>query len=279
MSWIIAGMQKEPPSPYLLDTFPTAAAAYSLRQLRTGNTNVVRVRRSSDNTESDFTATQVNNGSLAAWVGVGNNGFATIWYDQSGNSRHATQTTTANQPQIVSNGSLVLTNTKPALDFNGTSQRFIVPIIAFNMNALSANIVSKADASTSQMAFACIDPNRVYMPFLSSGVYYVGYAGASTAFNFGSSNLNSQYLVQLNAGSSTANAWRNGTGSTAVASSSAAEAGLYLTVGAYDARAGGQVLTTALWDGTIQEVVFYDFDQTTSQPAIASNINAHYAIY
>jgi hypothetical protein len=277
MSWLITGAQKEPPSPYLLDTFPAAAAAYSLRQLRTGNTNVVRVRRSSDNTEADFTATQVSNGTLTAFCGAGN-GFVSTWYDQSGNSRHATQTTTVNQPQIVSNGSLVLTNTKPALDFNGTSQRFIVPTIAFNMNALSANIVSKADASTSQIAFACIDPNRVYIPLLSSGVYYIGYAGASTAFNFGSSNPTSQYLVQLNAGSSTTNAWRNGTASTAVASSSAAEAGTDLTVGAYDKRTG-QVATNAFWDGTIQEVVFYNFDQTTRQPAIASNINAHYAIY
>ena len=33
---------------YLLDIYPGAAAAYSLRQIRTGVTNVVRVRRDND---------------------------------------------------------------------------------------------------------------------------------------------------------------------------------------------------------------------------------------
>jgi hypothetical protein len=262
-----------------LDQYGGAAAAYSLRNLSIYNASpVVRVRRSSDNTESNFTATQVSDGTLATFCSAGN-GFVRTWYDQSGNNRHATQATNANQPQIVSSGALVQTNGKPALDFNGTSQRFGIPTIAFNMNALSVNIVSKADASTGQMAFANPDANRVYAPFLGSGVYYVGYAAAATAFNFGSSNLTSQYLVQLNAGSSTANAWRNGTASTAVSSSSAGEQGTNLSIGSYrnDQQSGGAL--NNFWDGTIQEVLFYTSDQASSQSAIASNINAHYAIY
>jgi hypothetical protein len=276
MSWVVTSRTVNPP---LLDAYSGAAAAYSLRQLQSGSYPVVRVRRSSDNTESDFTATQVSDGSLAAWVGAGNNGFVRTWYDQSGNGRHATQTTTANQPQIISSGALLQTNSKPALDFNGTSQRFNIPTIAFNMNALSVNIVSKADASTSQMAFASPDSNRVYAPFLNSGVYYVGYATTGTAFNFGSSSLASQYLVQLNAGSSTANAWRNGIASTAVSSGSAAESGINLSIGSYrnDQQLGGTL--NSFWDGTIQEIVFYISDRTSIQSAIASNINSYYAIY
>ena len=272
MSWVITGVAKDP---LLLDSYAGAAAAYSLRQLSWGYGGpAVRVRRSSDNTESDFTATQVSDGTLTTFCGAGN-GFVRTWYDQSGNGRNATQTTTANQPQIVSSGSLVQTNSKPALDFNGTSQRFDIPTIAFNMNALSVNTVSKADASTGQMAFASPDTNRVYAPFLSSGVYYVGYASAATAFNFGSSNLTSQYLVQLNAGSSTANSWRNGTASTAVSSSSTAESGTNINLGSYK----GVGPLSNYWDGTIQEVIFYTSNQTSNQSAIASNINAHYAIY
>jgi hypothetical protein len=275
MSWVITPEFK---NKGLLDAYSGAAAAYSLRNLSIlQNPYVVRVRRSSDNTESDFTAAQVTDGTLTTFCGAGN-GFVRTWHDQSGNNRHATQATNADQPQIVSSGALVQTNSKPALDFNGTSQRFDIPTIAFNMNALSVNIVSKADASTGQMAFANPDANRVYAPFLSSGVYYAGYAAAATAFNFGSSNLTSQYLVQLNAGSSTANAWRNGTASTAVSSSSAAVDGLSLSVGAYKG-VSPTFLTASFWDGTIQEVLFYTSDQTSSQSGIASNINAHYAIY
>jgi hypothetical protein len=264
----------QPPSTLLLDLYPNAAAAYSLRQLRAGVANVVRVRRSSDNTEQDFTAAQVTDGTLTTFCGAGN-GFVRTWYDQSGNGRNATQATTANQPQIVSSGALLQTNSKPALDFNGTSQRFDIPTIAFNMNALSVNIVSKSDTSTGRIAFASPDPNRLYAPFLSSGIYYAGYATEATAFNFGSSSLTSQYLVQLNAGSSTVNAWRNGTASTAVSSNSAAEAGSNLSLGSYK----NDNSLTSFWDGTIQELFFYTSDQTSNQSGIASNINAHYAIY
>jgi hypothetical protein len=275
MSWLITGSQK---NKGLIDEYTGAAAAYSLRRLTfLRETPVVRVRRSSDNTESDFTATQVTDGTLTTFCGAGN-GFVRMWYDQSGNGRHATQTTTANQPQIVSYGALLQTNSKPALDFNGTSQRFDMPTIAFNLNALSVNIVSKADASASQIAFANPDGNRVYAPFLGSGVYYVGYAAVATAFNFGSSNLTSQYLVQLNAGSSTANAWRNGTASTAVSSSSAAEGGLSLSVGSYRGSSPNFAIAS-FWDGTIQEVIFYTSNQTSTQAGMASNINTHYSIY
>ena len=66
---------------YLLDTY-SAAAAYSLRQLKTGVTNVVRVRRS-DNAESDFTADEITDGTLTTWTGA-NDGFVTTLYEQSG---------------------------------------------------------------------------------------------------------------------------------------------------------------------------------------------------
>ena len=47
----------------------TPAAAYSLRNLSTTYTgNVVDVRRSSDNTVASFTAAEVADGTLAAWV-------------------------------------------------------------------------------------------------------------------------------------------------------------------------------------------------------------------
>ena len=52
---------------YLLDTY-SAAAAYSLRQLKKGVTYVVRIRRSGDLAESDFTAAEITDGTLLSWV-------------------------------------------------------------------------------------------------------------------------------------------------------------------------------------------------------------------
>jgi len=52
----------------LLDNYAGAAAAYSLRKLARNTTSVVRVRRSSDNAEKDFTAGEAANGTLTDWV-------------------------------------------------------------------------------------------------------------------------------------------------------------------------------------------------------------------
>jgi len=88
----------------LLDFFPNAVAAYSLRQLRTGVTNVVRVRRSQDNAEQDFTASQITDGTLENWVGFGNDGFISLWYNQSTIAINLSQSITSKQPKIVEDG-------------------------------------------------------------------------------------------------------------------------------------------------------------------------------
>jgi len=111
--------------------FLIAKAAYSLRSLgtrqatlaATGDTVarangkfVVQVRRSSDDALKSFTADEVTDGTLLAFVGTGgsDNGFVKTWYDQSvtnqagdtATGNHATQATAAEQPKIVNAGSL-----------------------------------------------------------------------------------------------------------------------------------------------------------------------------
>lgn len=107
----------------LLDVYPNAAAAYSLRKLRTAYTgSAIRVRRASDNAEQDigFVSNVLDTSSLTSFCS-GTNGFVKTWYDQSGNGRDATQTTAADQPQIVSSGSVINVNSKPAIQFTNTN--------------------------------------------------------------------------------------------------------------------------------------------------------------
>jgi len=110
-------------APTLLDLYPNATAAYSLRKLRSAYTgSAIRVRRSSDNTEQDigFSGSGgLDTSSLTSFCGSGN-GFVTTWYDQSGNARNATQSTAGNQPQIVNNGTIYFLNGKPAIFFNNS---------------------------------------------------------------------------------------------------------------------------------------------------------------
>ena len=106
----------------LLDEYSGAAAAYSLRQLSSTSTNAIRVRRASDNAESDigFVDNELDTTSLASFCS-GTNGFVTTWYDQSGNGNDAEQTTAANQPKIYDSVSGVIEeNGKPAVEFDGS---------------------------------------------------------------------------------------------------------------------------------------------------------------
>ena len=106
---------------YLLDTYTTATAAFSVRRLRSAYTGFcLTVRRSSDNTTANigFTNDMLDVTSLLAFVGTGN-GFVTTWYDQSTTASNATQATANNQPLIVSNGVLSEVNDIPAILFGG----------------------------------------------------------------------------------------------------------------------------------------------------------------
>jgi hypothetical protein len=152
-------------APYvgLLDSYPGAAAAYSVRLLKSDYTgNAIRVRRSSDNAEQNigFSGGNLDTTALTSFCS-GTNGFVTTWYDQSGNGNNCVQATAANQAQIVSSGSVITQGGKPSLLFNGTTQNFlsttaidplfITAVNTPNMTAVYQTIMG-ADSSTTGSA-------------------------------------------------------------------------------------------------------------------------------
>jgi hypothetical protein len=115
----------------LLKVSTQASSAFSLRKIGPYFGNIIKVRRSSDNTEQDIGIVNgsLDETSLLNFCGAGD-GFVSVWYDQSGNGKNATQTNTSLQPIIVSSGVVEKKNNKPALKFTGT-QRLFAPAIAF----------------------------------------------------------------------------------------------------------------------------------------------------
>ena len=95
--------------------FGSVDAAFSLKDIGAMNGRVVRVRRSSDDVEKDFSAGEIASGGLESFVGSGNNGFVSIWYDQSGNGNNATAATDDREPLIVESGSLITFNGNPCI--------------------------------------------------------------------------------------------------------------------------------------------------------------------
>jgi hypothetical protein len=108
----------------LLDTYTGAAAAFSIRKLDKDYTgNCMRIRRDSDDAETDigFDSSGDLDTSAISSHGGASSCFVVTWYDQSGNSRNATQSTPANQPQIYNGSAVITENGKPALKANSGS--------------------------------------------------------------------------------------------------------------------------------------------------------------
>lgn len=263
MSWTITGRQAG--SLGLLDQYSGAAAAYSLRQLTLYYTGpVVRVRNDS-NTEQDFTAAQVTNGTLTTFCGAGN-GFVRTWYDQSGNGRNATQVTTTKQPLLVSSGTVVLEGTKPALSFDDSVSKSLEITGLTGQTRLDA-FVAKNSTSTAHITF--------------------------TSSN---SSSNFSWVAEQGSGISDIRQWSTGASSSLYVngslSSPANRGAVYTALNGYKIETtinGGTVTWVAFriagydtpyaYGGTMQEVIIYLSDQTNNRAAIESIINAHYAIY
>ena len=97
--------------------------AFSLRKVNSSYAGaVVKVRRSSDNLENDFygsstgALTNATGTSISTWLGAAT-GYVSVWYDQSGVGRNATQATASYQPILN------LTQfTFPTIHFNSSSK-------------------------------------------------------------------------------------------------------------------------------------------------------------
>lgn len=135
---------------------PSIAAAYGMRRLLTSYTgNLLRLRRSNDNAESDFSFASSGNldtAAIATWLGA-NSGYVVTWYDQSGNSNNATQSTAASQPGYSASGYLTFDGSNDYLDTG------VVPGAGWSMAARSNNnardtfscIVGQRGASSDRM--------------------------------------------------------------------------------------------------------------------------------
>ncbi len=111
-----------PPGTLLLDLFPGAEAAYSLRQLRTAYLGpAIQVERTSDNATQDigFLANgDLDVTSLLSFIG-GSDGLIKILYDQSGNNMNMDDDLgIARRPKIVDAGTLQVSNGLPAITFD-----------------------------------------------------------------------------------------------------------------------------------------------------------------
>jgi hypothetical protein len=264
----------------LLDVYTGASVAYSLRKLRTAYTGyAIRVRRSSDNTSLDIgfdSNGNLDTSSLTSFVGA-NNGYVTIWYNQSdlNPTYNIQQPTSAQQPQIVSSGSVILDNGKPSVKF--TSQRIGNTIPFTNINLTNHSIFYagySVGTGVSYGALVNIQTSPADNPDLrlASGADIYSYWNGTYQIN-GNYNMNVRkvYSSIIN-GNKTHTVWGNGT-----QLATGSKTGTFNPIN--ELTLGGFVGTNGYQNGYMSEFILYSNDQAPNRTGIETNINTYYAIY
>jgi hypothetical protein len=262
----------------LLDLYPNAAAAYSLRKLRTAYAgSAIQVRRSSDDTVQDIgfnSNGDLDELSLLLFCGVGN-GFVTTWYDQTIGANNLTQSVAINQPQIVSSGSVIKTlGNKPTCRFSGN--QWIFKNWTFTLTQPYTNISVNRFVGLGPSIFPYImrnefgnDANLSLMGYLPAAgglrINYGNNLASSVAINF-----NTNYLWFAIPNGALSRLSINNVTNTGNAGSNNLTNGVAL--GTYSA-------ITGQFNGFISEQIIYSGSKVTDQTDIQNNINTYYAIY
>ena len=257
---LLASSQQQA-QPLLLDVYPGAYSAYSFRKLRSAYTgNCIQVRRSSDNTllNIGFVNNVLDTTALLNFCGAGN-GFINIWYDQSGNTgRNQTAVTSANQPQIVSSGSLILVNGKAAYSLNGTNQ-YLTLSTAISGSNLSIIQVFKINDNT-------------FITNFGGGSSYVMF-GFTSSFSPDTIAVLSRYKNNVLLSTPDAPQVSSNYGNNTQILNSA-----YYSSFSWSGIGFGNSTSFPLL-GNCQELVIYTSNQLANNTGINANVNSYYTIY
>ncbi len=205
------------------------------------------------------------------------NGFVSIWYDQSGIGRNATQEASANQPQIVNAGSLITMNNKPSVSFTTSNMPFtqlagvsgIDIFVVSNFTNVTGggqnwNIASPILAETSGNAqdFALgAKSSKMSIWAENNGSLFLQTSATIS--------INTPYIYNGYGSSTSIGVGFNG--------------GNYVTgAGRRNdmiVRALGKDATSQQFTGNLSEVIVYTSIQTSNRSNINSAINTHYSIY
>jgi len=273
----------------LLDEYPNAAAAYSLRRVNSRYTGaLIRVRRdSTGQAEQDIGSIgeALDTVALKAFVGS-NSGYVTTWYDQTNNTRNAIQATAANQPRIINAGTVERDGGKIAIFFNGTSYRMGASNLpALSSSASSFYFVGRATGTSTNpfsMGILTINSGAAFSNGLTP---QFNLAGGVTAGTYAQYYWNGAYGINgvidgnlygvfstIVSGATTIEVYRNNV----LKQTGTRAPGTWLTT-AFGVSFGAR--TTALYrSGYASEFILYS-TSNSNRTQIEQNINNYYGLY
>jgi hypothetical protein len=273
-----------------LDVYTGSSAAYSLRKLRTAYTgSAIRVRKdTTGQPEQDigFTANgDFDTSSLKSFINA-RSGFVVSWYDQSGNTRTATQATQANQPRIALTGVIDRIAGDPSVFFDGTNDNLRADGVATDFTGedkpiTAVQVVNKTNTNTAGNIIGfgrSTSDNPLISTQLDQVARYL-YNTRDDAAVFGQRiggtyTSNTNYLLFWNSTGTNANVYSNNslvlTGSVNTGT---------ITLNRFTIGALTRTTTAGYFGGYISENILYASDKDSDRSGMQTNINTYYGIY
>lgn len=258
------------------------SGVFSLRTVDPNFTGkCIQVRRDSDNSTLDigFLSGVLDTSSLTTFCS-GANGFVTVWYNQ-GFGLDVTQSTASRQPKIYDSSTGVETeNGKPCLLFDGVDDT----LVTFNIFGSIDDCIS---------VFTVVNGNTGFFPSIltksydENGAYALGFESATGYLNGWIEKDSFRDVKPDVSGSQILISNINKTGTNNIK--------YYVDSIFYSEYTTTQDLTGSnqkefrigsnsldnnyYWNGTIQEILMFDNDQTANKTTIETDINNFYTIY
>ncbi len=260
----------------LLDSFPNAGAAYSLRKLRKDYEGpCVTLRKTNGSLASfGFFSDYLDTAQVKSWCGSLNTDTCWVvnWFDQSLAKRTVSQTTNSNQPRILTSGTLEKRGNFVSIRFDGVDdymQRTLgfsisAPVTTFSLNTYSV--------LSSTYLYDLGNDDFIHGLFFSGGNYFFRLYNGVTLSTIAAS-VNTRYVTYA-LFNSTSSQIRINNNTLVSGDSGTRIGGEAITIGAIF-----QLIGSTFLNGHFQEFVTYYSNVSTNQNAIMSNINNFYSIY
>ena len=201
-------------------------------------------------------------------------GFVKTWYDQSGNDKHATQTTPANQPKIVENGSFLT----PGVKFEGAqtlsaSNPIITAASTGDNSTYSAFSVQTVATSEAGYLYGNASGTNGTSVYAESNTFTISNSFHTTLDDI--SRSSGQNLLSAVYNSGDAGLQVNGAGTMT-------DSGTYnFSAGSSNFIIGNRNSSSsdaAFLTGSINEIIVYNSNQSEGRRAIEESISGHYGI-
>lgn len=260
-----------------LDTYTGSKSAHSIAyKLRTEwGGDCITIRRSLDDTELDinFTDNELAMAAAEAFAGAGD-AFVSKVYDQSGNGFHLTAPSNSAQPKIVSSGTGVLFNGKPAALHDGIDDTLFDELDAGGMsNPNSLFIVFSTTATITGFYSGLTNGATNAGNFRIAGGSMVLYQGGAQFSEGYVPAINTQYLdVAKSSTIGTDYVHRNNGANIAASKDIGTTPAKSITI----AQRGNLTAFASMY---FQECIVYNSDKSADFAGWETQINSRYSIY